>query len=168
MAESVALEEMREKIAPVVREMLTEKVLLELEALTDLLPKAVARLALLLESDDDDTAFKAATLLLKYTMGNSSIAPPPLEQAGTRLELNIGIPQQGGGERSYSIQGEVVDGEVVEGEPAPELRECMDCGKEKPAEDFMGQSSRCQACHDQMLEQVEARFGKLPVLRSRQ
>lgn len=166
MAESVALEEMREKIAPVVREMLTEKVLLELEALTDLLPKAVARLALLLESDDDDTALKAATLLLKYTMGNSSIAPPPLEQSGTRLELNIGIPQQDGSQRNYVVEGEVVDGEIADA-PAAELRECMDCHQEKPAEDFMGQSQRCQQCHDEMLEQVQARFGRLPVLRSK-
>lgn len=153
---------MREKVAPVVRELLTEKVLLELQALTDLLPKAVARLASLLESDDDDTALKAATLLLKYTMGNSSIAPPPLEQTGTRLELNIGIPQQNGTERQYTIEGEVVDAEPV----TEDARECMDCHEVKPADDFMGQSQRCQACHDDMLNDVQKRFGRLPVLRS--
>lgn len=165
MAESVALEEMREKIAPVVREMLTEKVLQELEALTELLPKAVARLAGLLESEDEDTALKAATLLLRYTMGNSSIAPPPLEQAGTKLELNIGIPQQNGSTRDYTIEGEVVDGEVISAE-SEEERECMDCHETKPAEQFMGQSQRCQVCHEKMLADVQKRFGNLPVLRS--
>lgn len=166
LAESLALEEIRGKVAPVVRDLLTDKVLNELKALTELLPAAVQTLVHLMDSEDEEMRLKAATLLMRYTMGNSSIAPPPLDEKGaTPVQIMFGLPQQQSrAELATDAPAEVVDGEVVE---APADRECMECHEFKPPSKFVGESARCQDCHDAMMADVEARFGRLPVLPSK-
>lgn len=166
LAESLALEEIRAKVSPVVREMLTDKVLNELKVLTELLPEATATLRRLMTSEDEDMQYKAATMLLRYTMGNSSIAPPPLDDRSPQgMQVIIGLPQQ---KSQAQVEGEIAEGEVVEGEivEQPE-RECIECHKFKSSSEFVGASSRCQSCHDEMMADVEARFGRLPVLPSK-
>jgi hypothetical protein len=73
LAESMALEEIREKLEPVTRELLTDEVLKQLNALTNLLPMAVAEIQRELAVDEDgkplvedsDVRQKAAMQLLK-------------------------------------------------------------------------------------------------------
>ena len=165
LAESQTLEQIRETVAPVVREMLTDKVLAELKTLTELIPEAIAALKRLMASDDPELQLKAATLLLRYTMGNSSIAPPPVESGkGTDLTVVIGTAMQSGSADAHigappasAPALDVPEAEVVE----EEQRECLECHLWKPASQFVGSSHRCQECHDRLMEGVRDRYGDL-------
>jgi uncharacterized paraquat-inducible protein A len=54
------------------------------------------------------------------------------------------------GAKSTSIE---VDGQVVE------LRECQECHVSKPPEEFVGNSPRCQACHQKLVDMAAEKFG---------
>jgi hypothetical protein len=66
--ESEVMGQIRETVAPVVREMLTERVLNELNVLVNAIPRAAETIVRDLDDPDPDVHQKAATLLLKYTM----------------------------------------------------------------------------------------------------
>jgi hypothetical protein len=123
LAESVALQEIRDKIEPVTRELLTDKVLWELHTLVDLIPAAVSELASELARDED---------------GN-----PLVEDADI---IGTGLSQ------TTSIDGEAED-------DPEDVRECLECHLVKPAKDFVGDSNRCQACHQKLLDSVRERYG---------
>lgn len=169
MVESETLEQIREKVTPVVRDMLTDKVLSELKVLTELIPDAIETLRRLMMADDADLQLKAATLLLRYTMGNSSIAPAPAEQGNAPLQVIIGggIGQQAisGPSKPTDIPPHVPVGEIassaapVDVTPPLELRECLECREHQPTDSFVYGSHRCQRCHDKMLARVRDRFG---------
>jgi hypothetical protein len=156
LAESVALQEIRDKIEPVTRELLTDKVLWELHTLVDLIPAAVSELASELARDEDgnplvedaDIRHKAAVQLLKWTVGNNSIAPASAEQQPAPLQVIIGT----GLSQTTSIDGEAED-------DPEDVRECLECHLVKPAKDFVGDSNRCQACHQKLLDSVRERYG---------
>jgi hypothetical protein len=156
LAESMALQAIRDKIEPVTRELLTDEVLKQLHALTDLLPAAVAELTYELSRDaegkplveDPDIRHKAAVQLLRWTVGNSSIAPASAEQQPAPLQVFIGEGLR---------QPESVDGEATD-EP-DELRECLECHLMKPTNEFVGASNRCTTCHQKLLDSVSERYG---------
>lgn len=154
LAESVALAEVRAQVQPVVREALTDRVLLEIKVLTELLPTAVGALAKNLESDDEGERRQAAALILKYTVGNSSVAPAGEEAQAPDINIQFGLPVQG--DRVDPAAGSVL-GAAEDDAPPPE-RECMECHEFKPGDEFVGNSDRCEACHAQMLADIDQRF----------
>lgn len=159
LAESVALETVRQQVAPVVLEVLTESVKEQLKVLTEMLPEALAALRKNLDSKDEAEVRHAAGLILRYTVGNTSVAPAGADSGQAPIQINFGVPQQG--EDTSDADGSVL--ELDEVEPVDDTRECLECHLWKPAAEFVGNSYRCQSCHDEMLDEVrKSHPGLLP------
>jgi hypothetical protein len=158
LAESVALAEVREQVGPVVREALTDRVLEEIKVMTHLLPEALQTLQNNLLDEDPKIRESAAALILKYTLGNQTIAPKP-EQSAPAFNISFGgMPMQG--EKMDAEDGSVL-GDAVE--EANHERQCQECGEVKDAAEFVGESPRCLACHDRIMDEIGGRFpGLLP------
>lgn len=148
LTEAAALEEIRATVQPVVREALTEDVLRNLRALVELVPEAVKTLGAQLASADEDIRHKAAALLLRYTVGNTAVAPAPEAAGGPTLNVVIGAGMEAQAQ-------EHVDPEAIN------ERECLECHTFKPADQFVGDSHRCLDCHDAMLASVRESYGDL-------
>lgn len=146
-AVDVAQQVMAEELRPIVREAITHDVLRAIETLVGLNEDAIAVLKTQLESDDETIAQRAATLIMKYTLGNPSVAPPPSEKAPAPMTVTFNIPRPGDMSQPESAPAEAV-----------ELRTCTDCGNAKPEQDFVGASPRCQECFDGLHEDLKERF----------
>lgn len=141
----------KEELRPVVRDAMTEDVLRSIDRLVKLTPQAIDSLEEDLGSADETIRQRAYTLLLRYTMGNPSVAPPPKEQAAQGLQVVFNVPRPGDvplpAEPAVSVEHE-------------ELRQCGDCHESKPASAFVAGSSRCQDCFDTLQAKLAARFDK--------
>jgi hypothetical protein len=142
-----------EEIRPLVREAMTEEVLSSISTMVGLTPKAIAVLQEQMDSADETIAQRAATLFLKYTMGNPSVAPPPSEKAPPPMSVVFNIPRPGDPTDTTLVKNETAyDGDMVE------LRQCSDCSQHKSDDEFVGASSRCQECFDRLHEELGKRF----------
>ena len=139
----------KEELRPVVRDAMTEDVLRSIDRLVRLTPSAIDKLEEDLASSDETIRQRAYTLLLKYTMGNPSVAPAPTEQQPQGLTVIFNAPRPG--DEPVVPQIEVA---------AEELRKCADCGEEKPASEFVSNGPKCQACFDALHAKLAARFDK--------
>jgi hypothetical protein len=159
LAESVALDEVRAQVTPVIKEALTESVLQEIGVLTKLLPEALVTLQKALHGEDPAEARQAAALILRYTVGNQAVAPEKAAEQAPAFNINFGsMPSQG--DPTTDVDGSVLDGELPEVE---ELRICLECGAAKDPEAFVGESNRCLECHGKILENIRAKHpGMLP------
>lgn len=151
-AVDVAHEVMKEELRPVVREAMTTDVLHGIDSLIKLTPRAIELLQQQMESNDEVIAQRAVTLLLKYTMGNPSVAPPPTEKAPAPMSVVFNIPRPGD-TTSESI-------EPLAPSDAEELRECGDCHEYKPDGAFVASSDRCAECFEKLRGRVGERFAK--------
>ena len=142
----VAHEVMKEELAPLVREQMTDEVLQSIDRLIKLTPSAIDCLQQDLASADETIRQRAYTLLLKYTMGNPSVAPPPKEQAPAAMSVVFNVPRPG----DVPLPAEPAE--------SVELRECLDCRATKPAGEFVGSSPKCQACFDGLQAKLTERF----------
>jgi hypothetical protein len=129
------------------------------------IPKAAQTIVQDLDDPDPDVHQKAATLLLKYTLGNSSIAPPPVgAQDSAPMQVFIGMPQQGAPAAVDSEATEVPEIEAVPQAPEqaeePE-RECLECHLFKPPSEFVGASHRCNDCQKKLMDSVTERYPDL-------
>lgn len=102
---------------------------------------------------DRDVRGKAIAHILKYTAGQPGLAPQP-EQAvvAPPSVIFMGMPP---------MPEAPVDAEVAELLPeveSGELRVCDACGKPKAPDLFVGNSERCQECHDAVRERAMARL----------
>jgi hypothetical protein len=152
------LAEVRALVGPVVRDALTETVLQEISVITHLLPEALVVLQKNLHGEDPAEARQAAALILRYTVGNQAVAPAREDDKPPAFNINFGsMPQQGDATAD-------TDGSVLEiAEEAEELRTCLECNEPKPTDQFVGESNRCQSCHDAILEGIRAKHpGMLP------
>jgi hypothetical protein len=149
-AVDVAQQVMAEELRPIVREAITHDVLQAISRLVGLNGEAIDVLKAQLTNEDDTIAQRAATLILKYTMGNPSVAPPPSQQAPAPMSVVFNIPRPGD--------------ETAALEPAPsdavELRECGDCNENKPGDEFVGASSRCKDCFAGLHATLDERFAE--------
>ncbi len=143
--EDVARDVLREELAPVVREAITEDALRAIQKLIALTPEMVDKLATDLRSTDDVVRQKAYTLGLRYTIGHGSIVPPPGDaDPGNKLTVIF----DGMARPDFDAPA---DAEVVE-----ETRTCNGCGAEKAADQFVGHSDRCTDCHEALRARAEA------------
>lgn len=145
-AKQVAHELLKEEMKPVVREAITEDVLSAINDLVALTPTMVEAIREDLSSDDKYLRQKAYSLLARYTLGNSSVAPAPANAAPAPMQVVFQLPRPGD------------DGQPPITVEAEELRTCMECQATKPASEFVANSERCQSCHDALQEKVRARF----------
>jgi len=127
-----------EEIRPVVREAITQEVMENIQTLLGLTPSAIAAIKEDLEGNDAALRHKAATLLLKYTLGNPSVAPEPDRDDTKNLQVNFTMPRPGD--------------EVAVEVDADEVKQCDSCGIDKPLGDFIGASDRCRECFDKAKE----------------
>ncbi len=150
-AKDVAHEVLRDELRPIVREALTEDVLHGINTMVGLTPRAIELLQKQMESRDETISQRAVTLLLKYTMGNPSVAPPPTTPAAGGLTVVLGMPRP----------GDAIGSEVAAQDPsdAEELRACGDCGEDKLECEFVAGSQRCRTCFGDMRGMLKDRFG---------
>lgn len=146
----IGREVIKEELRPIVRESLTSDVLHSVGALVQMVPKAIERIQEDLDSPDETIRQRAYTLLLKYTMGNPSVAPGPAEAAPSPMSVVFNLPRPGSPEDSTS---------PVQVEDVVELQQCVECGTERPLHEFVAGSSRCVPCQKALEEKVYARFG---------
>jgi hypothetical protein len=148
-AKSAVAEIVQEQVREYVdREVLTEDLLHKIKGMVGLTQGAIDTLEAMLDSEDHEVAIRAAQTILRYTMGNPSVAPAPTEQAPSTVQVMFGLPRP----------GDPVVQPVIAGELAEEERTCGDCHKTKPASEFVGSSSRCQVCFDEIQEGVRAKL----------
>lgn len=138
-----------EEFKPLVREAMTESVLQGIDTLIKLTPAAIQCLEQDLSNSDDTIRQRAYTLLLKYTMGNPSVAPPSQQAQPAGLTVQFNLPRPGDDPAATSSV-------AAESEA---LRTCQDCSAEKPESQFVAGSSRCEACHDGLRELLREKFG---------
>lgn len=156
-ADLAVTQEVHDQVAEVVREELTASVLESIGTAVKLLPKAITTLAEIMESDtaDHDQKRQAATTLLRYTMGNQSVAPPSVEEDKAPLQVNFNIP---GGDLPEPVR---VEADAI-AEEAGEEHECVECHLWKPwPEQFVGLSDRCKACDAGLRQRLEDQYGKI-------
>lgn len=153
--------EIQQQVGSVVREALTDEVLAGLSAAVKLIPDAIGALGeILMGEADPDQKRQAANTLLRYTMGNSSIAPPSLEQVPAPLQVYFDIPGGEAHPQLPSKAADAVEATAVE-EPAEDERQCMECNLWKPAHDFVGKSDRCQSCDAGLRDRIAQQYGKI-------
>lgn len=143
---------MAEEIRPIVREQLTDDVMRGIAGLVNLTSRAVELLGRDMESHDESVSQKATALVLRYTLGNQSVAPAPAEVQPGAMTVNFHAPR---------AEVEVIEAHVVE-DPAIEAGEvqlCCECAVPKPLDAFVGGSTRCQTCHDALQATIRSRFG---------
>lgn len=124
-----------EEIRPVVRESITEDVMRSINDLVALTPEAIDAIKDDLRSDDKTLRNRAYTLLIKYTIGHRALVPTEAEEEGKNLVVNFNMPRPG--DEGTEL---VVD--------ADELQPCDSCGIDKPMDQFVANSNRCQDCFD--------------------
>lgn len=148
----LASEVMAEELRPVVREAITEDVLRSIQGLVGLTGRAVELIAADMNGSDPVLAQKAATLVLRYTMGNQSVAPAPtaVEPAGMTVNFHVPRPTE------PVVEADLVVEEAIE---AGEARICAECGITKATDAFVAGSSRCHACNDGFQAKIAERFG---------
>lgn len=145
-AQNAVSEVVQERVREYVnREVLTEDLLGQIKAMVGLTPQAIATVERLLDAEDAEVAMRAAQTILRYTLANNSVAPPPVEQAPSPVTIQFALPRPG--DRTESGP------EVV-----TETKMCDDCHVAKPISDFVAGSSRCQTCFDQIQRDVRAKL----------
>jgi hypothetical protein len=130
----------KEELRPVVREAITEDVLRAASQLVGLTQVMVDAISEDLHSDDVWLRQKAYTLLARYTLGNTSIAPAA-DTSTQPMQVVFNMPRPGDAVLTETASD-------VNSEEAVELRQCMECQADKPVTEFVGPSERCVECHE--------------------
>lgn len=145
-ARDVAADVMAEELRPIVREAMTDAVLSSVRDLISLTPRAIQRLNEDMDSQDEQIRQRAYTLLLRYTMGNPTVAPPPADLAPAPMQVHFHMPRP-----DTTDTGEVIEAAAVE------ARTCMECKQDRT--EFVAGSDRCVECHDALQLRVAGMFG---------
>lgn len=135
---------MREQLAPIVRDALTESTLRAIEGLLGLTETAVQALGEDMVSDDPVIRQRAYALQMKYTIGHPALVQPEAGAAAGQMVVNFQLP------RPDSLP-------AIEA-TALELKTCDLCGEEKPAEQFVGSSDRCETCQSEWKSRITDQF----------
>lgn len=145
----------RDELRPIVREALTEETLRAIQSLLGLAPAAVAALAEdLANAEDPGLRQRAAALVTKYTMGHPALVSPKDTEPNAQMVVHFALPRPEANSNGGSLG-------IADAEPTDvvEVKTCDECHVEKPADQFVASSSRCQQCYDARRERVLAKFG---------
>jgi len=141
---------MKEQLAPVIREALTEDVLHAIQSMLGLTPRAVQLLGEDLESKYATIRQRAYTLVTKYTIGHPALLQAEDNAGAGQLVVNFNLPRP-------AEPGTFTNEDVTLADAVQELAVCDMCNEEKSCEDFESGSTRCSACfakwRDAVLEQ---------------
>lgn len=142
-AEVAGREVLREELRPHVREYITDQVLDGIKTLIGSIPKAIAKAAEDLDSEDDVTRQKAYSLILRYSIGNGNIVPDINADRQQELTVQFNLPRPSA-EDLLGPAPAAKDSGVIE------TKECDSCGETKALTEFVANSDRCQSCFDRM------------------
>ena len=158
--QDVAREVMKEELRPVVREALTEDALRGVRDLLGLLPTAVESLKDDLAGEDAVLKQRAATLVVKYTLGHPALVRADDTADTKQIVVNFALPRPGvlPDQVDGTSNGQVLGLGEAEGE-AEELRKCELCSIEKGVSQFAEDSYRCLECHEELRRKVLERVG---------
>lgn len=131
----------REQLAPIVRDALTEDTLRAIQKLLSLTPQAVDALAEDLGSDDSVIRQRAYSLHLKYTVGHPALVKADDADGSKQIVVNFAL------DRPTLTEAEL-EAEVTE------MRTCDLCDTEKPATEFVGSSERCMDCQNEWKQRI--------------
>lgn len=131
----------REQLAPIVRDALTEDTLRAIQKLLSLTPQAVDALAEDLGSDDSVIRQRAYSLHLKYTVGHPALVKADDADGSKQIVVNFALDRPAQGD---------YEAEAI----AAEFKTCDLCNEEKPDTEFVGSSDRCQSCVDEFKQRV--------------
>lgn len=154
----VARDVMQEELRPVVREAITEETLRAIQSMVALTPIMVQAITedLVGTQLEDGTIIppdpqirqKAYSLLARYTIGHGAIVQPEQQDPNNQLVVVF----DGMKRPEVAVQA---DAEAT-AEPEEELRTCMGCSRELPADQFVGRSDRCHVCHQALKARAES------------
>lgn len=148
-AKALLPEVMRDELRPIAREAITEDVVRGIAGMMALTPEAILTLKRQLQSDDDQVSNRAAALILRYTLGHSSVAPPPTTPAQGGMTVVFNVPQSG--------SDPAVEAEAIE-VPADAEKVCMECSAHKHPSEFYAESDRCNVCHERITTEALERY----------
>lgn len=136
-------EVIKEELRPVVKEALTQDVRAAIGRLMGLWPLAAEAIQADLTSPDPIARREAYKTLARYTVGQTPLVAGN-DETGGGLVVHFNLPRPAqASERSAE-------------EPIPlatestELRNCLVCGEDKPLEEFVDGSDRCEVCHERL------------------
>ena len=141
----------QEELRPIIREQITEETLRAIQGLVALTPVMVEAIGRDLEHPDPQIRQRAYSVMARYTLGHTAIVTPPEEASRKTMTVIFdGMVRPG------------QDPEPREELPAPEARPrtCDVCQETKPADQFVEDSDRCQACHGQLLAKLRDVLGE--------
>lgn len=141
-----------QELVPIVREAITEEVMHAISNLVALTPAAVAALEADLESEDPVIRQRAATLVVKYTIGHPAIVKP-VEEAQQPFQVVFSLPRP-------DVACDPSPTEAVV-EDIEETRVCDVCGELKVASEFVAGSDRCKSCFAEIRARVLKEAGLL-------
>lgn len=142
----------REELRPVVREAITEETLRAIQGLVSITPRMVELIAQDMEDLDPQVRQRAYGLVAKYTLGHPAVVQP--EQQDLRNQLTVvfdGMPRPA----RIDVDSDAIDAGTDAREHEANRR-CNGCDLEKPATEFVGNSDRCHACHNELAARAEA------------
>lgn len=160
-------ETLQEELRPVVREAITEDVLRSIQSAVGLVPSALSAIQEDLGSSDAVLRQRAATLLLKYTLGHPALIPDANDDGHKQIIVNFeGMhrPPEVTGQPAVTVEAEEVEStpnvlpQSVDSED--ELRECDNCGASKPDSEFVENSDRCVKCFEEQQALAESLLGE--------
>lgn len=145
---------MRDELAPVVREAITEDTLRAIRSLIGLTPRAVKLIEEDLESKDPVIRQRAYTLLMKYTVGHPSLVQPKDTGDNRQINVTFELPRP----EAVPID---MDGASDTELPHPvELRQCDLCNEFKREEEFVAPlpAERCKTCFTETKARILAEY----------
>lgn len=140
--------EVRAVVKPVVREALTEDVLTSLADLIRLTPDAVQVLADQMANNDAVLAQKAATTVLRYTVGHQALVTAEATTA-PQIVVNFDIPRP--------TDADFISDAIED--DATETFECDVCHEIHPTTDRAANANRCSDCHEKRKTAVLEQYG---------
>lgn len=136
---------LQQELEPVVRAAIDDEVLRAVDKLVKLTPRAIQALEDDLDSEDKVLRQRAATTLVKYTIGHPALLKPE-DSKHEQLIVNFNLPRP-------DDQPDA-DQDVVPLDEVDEARVCDICEEEKPASEFVAGSDRCRTCFEQWKSDV--------------
>lgn len=137
------------QLGPIVRDAIDENVMEAVARIVHLTPQAVDVLEAQLSDENPTIQQRAATTVVKYTIGHPALVRPPDEKPA-EFVVNIGLPRPDSTEPEVPLSAEHAI--IVE------YRVCDSCGTEKPDADFVAGSDRCHDCFNKIRREVLAKL----------
>ena len=146
---------LKQELAPLIRESITDDTLKAIEKLVGLTGMAVDVLMEDMQGEDRVMAQRAATTVLKYTVGHPAIVKP-VDEVPEHITVNFALPRPDG-ESEPAIDVPNVD---EEGNEITDF-ECDICHQLRKASERVAGSDRCETCFREARDRILARFRSL-------